>query len=130
MKPDPESQQMPKRSIKEDQAKSMTGRVKKLHSPPKPKKPSDTAHKQTATATATATGSTRHRPTGGTAASSDTGLRKPPVNIPMKDMSPEFKRLVVEELIRTGKARVVTRRRREAMAREEEEKRKKDQKKK
>ena len=47
----------------------------------------------------------------------------------MKDMSPEFKRLVVEELIRTGKARVVTRKGRETMAKEEE-KRKKDQKKK
>ena len=126
MKPDPERQQMPKRSIEEDQAKSMTGGVKKLHSPPKPKKPKDAACKQTATAT----GSTRHRPTGGRAASSDTVLRKPPVNITMKDMSPEFKRLVVEELIRTGKARVVTRRGRETMAREEEEKRKKDQKKK
>ena len=65
---------------------------------PKPKKPSDIAHKQTAIATATATAPTR-----GMAASSDTGLRKPPVNIPKKDTSPEFKRLVVEEPIRTGR---------------------------
>ena len=43
MKPDLETQQMPKRSIKDDQAKSMTGRVKPK---PKPKKPSDTASKQ------------------------------------------------------------------------------------
>ena len=42
----------------------------------------------------------------------------------MRDMSPEFKRLVVEELIRTGRARVVIRRGREAMAKEEEEKKK------
>ena len=48
----------------------------------------------------------------------------------MGDMSLEFKRLVVEELIRTGRARVVTRRGREAMAKEEEEKKKKGQKKK
>ena len=109
----------------------MTGGVKKakLLSPPKAKKPSntgkpsDTAHKQTATRPTVAKG-----PTGGRAVSSD--IKKPPVNIPMKDMSPEFKRLVVEELIRTGKARVVTRRGRETMAKEEEEERKKDQKKK
>ena len=30
-----------------------------------------------------------------------------PVNIPLSDVSPEFKRLVVTELIRTGKARVI-----------------------
>ena len=112
MKLDPESQQMPKRSIKDNRAKSMTGGMKKakIRSLPKPKKPSNTAYKQTAT------GSTGHRPTvvkGPTrvrAASSNIGLKKPPVNIPMKDMSPEFKKIVVEELIRTGKARVVTRR--------------------
>ena len=46
----------------------------------------------------------------------------------MGDMSPEFKRLVVDELIRTGRARVVRRKGREAMAREEKEK-KKEQKK-
>ena len=63
----------------------MTGRVKPK---PKSKKPSDTAHKQTAK------GPTRQTvakgPTGGRAASSDIGLRKAPVNIPMGDMSPEF----------------------------------------
>ena len=42
----------------------------------------------------------------------------------MRDMSPELKKLVVEELIRTGRARVVTRRGREAMVKEEEEKQK------
>ena len=95
----------------------MTGRVKPK---PKPKKPSGTASKETAkhhTGQTVAKDATRSR-----AASSDIVLKKAPVNIPMKDMSPEFKKLVVEELIRTGRARVVTRRRREAMAREEEEK--------
>ena len=101
----------------------MTGGVKPK---PKPKKPSDTARKQTAkcqTRLTVAKGATRGR-----AASSDIGLKKAPVNIPMKDMSSEFKRLVVEELIRTGRAKVVTRRGREAMAKEEEEKKKKGQK--
>ena len=90
---------------------------------PMPKKPSDTARKQTAK-TAKTGQTVAKGPTGGRAASSDIGLKKAPVNIPMKDMSPEFKRLVVEELIRTGRARVVTRRGREAMAKEEEEKKK------
>ena len=92
MKPDPECQQLPKRSIKDDWVKPMTGGVKKLRLPPKPKpkpkKPSDKPHKKTATATG---------PTRRTAASSNTGATKPPLNIPMKDMSPEFKRIVVEE---------------------------------
>ena len=121
MKLDPETNQMPKRSIKDERAKSMTGRVKPKPKP-KPKKPSNTVRKQTAkcqTRQTVAKGTTRGR-----AASSDIGLKKAPVNIPMRDMSPEFKRLVVEELIRTGRARVVTRRGREAMAKEEEEKKK------
>ena len=119
MKSDPEIRQMPKRSIKDDWAKSMTGGVKPK---PKPKKPSNTACKQTAklqTGQTVAKGAM-----GGTAASRDIGLKKAPVNIPMRDMSPEFKKLVVKELIRTGRARVVTRRGREAMAKEEEEKQK------
>ena len=45
MKPDREAQQMPKRSIRDDQAKAMIGGVKPK---PMPKKPSDTARKQTA----------------------------------------------------------------------------------
>ena len=75
----------------------MTGGVKPK---PKPKKPSNTASKQTAkhqTGQTVAKGAT-----GGRAASCDIGLKKAPVNIPMRDMSPEFKKLVVEELIRTG----------------------------
>ena len=67
----------------------MTGGVKPK---PMPKKPSDTACKQTAknhTRQTVAKG-----PTGGRAASSNIGLRKAPVNIAMGDMSPEFKRLV------------------------------------
>ena len=120
MKLDPETQQMPKRSIRDDRAKAMVGGVKPK---PMPKKPSDTARKQTAK-TAKTRQTIAKGPTRGRAASSDIGLKKAPVNIPMKDMSPEFKRLVVEELIRTGRARVVTRRGREAMAKEEEEKKK------
>ena len=102
MKPDLETQQMLKRSIRDDRAKAMIGGVKPK---PKPKKPSNTAHKQTAKTRQTiAKGST-----GGRAASSDIGQKRAPVNIPMKDMSPEFKKLFVEELIRTGRARIVTR---------------------
>ena len=60
----------------------MTGRVKPK---PMPKKPSDTACKQTAKSH---TGQTVAKvPTGGRAASSDIGLRKAPVNIPMGDIS-------------------------------------------
>ena len=119
MKPDPETQQMLKRSIRDDRANSMTGGVM---SKSMPKKPSDTARKQTAKSH---TGQTVAKgPTGGRAASSNIGLRKAPVNIPMGDMSPEFKRLVVDELIRIGRARVVRRKGREAMAREEKEKKK------
>ena len=89
MKPDPETHQMPKRSIKDERAKSMTGRVKPK---PKPKKPSITARKQTAkcqTRQTVTKGTTRGR-----AASSDIGLKKAPVYIPMRDMSPELKSLL------------------------------------
>ena len=122
MKPDLETQQILKRSIRDNRAKSMTGGVKPK---PMPKKPSNTACKQTAKSHTRQT--VVKGPTRGRAASSDIGLRKAPVNIPMGDMSPEFKRLVVDELIRTGRARVVRRKGREAMAREE--KKKKEQKK-
>ena len=122
MKPDLEAQQMPKRSIRDDRAKAMIGGVKPKPKP-MPKKPSNTARKQTVK-TAKTRQTVAKGPTRGRAASSDIGLKKAPVNIPMKDMSPEFKKLVVEELIRTGRARVVTRRGREAMAKEEEEKKK------
>ena len=70
MKPDPEMQQMPKRSIKDDRAKAMIGGVKPK---PKPKKPGDTARKQTAK-----TGQTVAKgPTGGRAASSNIGQKRP-----------------------------------------------------
>ena len=129
MKLDLETQQMLKRSIRDDRAKAMIGGVKPKPKPmPMPKKPSDTAHKQTAK-TAKTGQTVAKGPTGGRAASSDIGLKKAPVNIPMRDMSPEFKKLVVEELIRTGRARVVTRRGREAMAKEEKEKQKRQKKK-
>ena len=78
---------MPKRSIWEDKLKSMCGRrsIKKIKSPER-KKPSDTAPKATA---------------------SKPSKPSKPLNIPLSDVSPEFKRLVVTELIRSGKARVI-----------------------
>ena len=101
-------QQMPKRSIKDDRAKAMIGAVK-----PKPKKPS-----------------VAKGPTRGRAGSSDIAKKRAPVNIPMKDVSSELKKLVVEELIRTGRARIVKRKGREGMAEEEEEKKRRKQQKK
>ena len=55
--------------------------------------------------------------------SSDIG-GKAPLNIPLADMSPEFKTLVVDELIRTGKARVVRRRVRQTITKEQQQKEK------
>ena len=112
MKPDRETQQIPKWSRRDAFAKCMTSEVK----PKKPMKASsDTgACKQTVAKGPT---STRGR------ASSD--MKRVPLNIPMGDMSPEFKRLVVDELIHTGRARVVTRKGREAMAKEQKKEEKK-----
>ena len=59
MKPDPEMQQMPKRSIKDDRAKAMIGGVKPKPKP-KPKKPS-----------------VAKGPTGGRAGSSDIAQKRP-----------------------------------------------------
>ena len=105
MKPDPEMQQMPKRSIKADKAMAMIGGV--------PKKPS-----------------IAKGPTGGRAraGSSDIAKKGGPLNIPLKDVSSDFKRLVVEELIRTGRARIVKRKGREGMAEEEKKRRKQEKK--
>ena len=115
MKPDPETQQMPKQSRRDDLAKSMTSGVK----PKKPMKPMKASSNSDACKQTVAKGPTS---TGGRAASSD--MKRVPLNIPMGDMSPEFKRLVVDELIRTGRARVVTRKGREAMAKEQKKKEK------
>ena len=81
---------MSKRSIWEDKLKLMCGTrsIKRIKSPEKKKKPSDTAPKAA--------------PPKATASKPST-----PLNIPLSDVSPEFKRLVVSELIKTGKARVV-----------------------
>ena len=78
---------MPKRSIREDKLKSMCGTrsIKRIKSPEKKKKPSDTAPK----------------------AAPPKATASKPLNIPLKDVSPVFKRLVVTELIKTGKARVI-----------------------
>ena len=82
---------MPKRSIREDKLKSMcsTRSIKRIKSPEK-KKPSNTALKEAPPKAA---------PPKATASK--------PLNIPLSDVSPEFKRLVVTELIKTGKARVI-----------------------
>ena len=88
---------MPKRSIWDDELKSMCGRrsIKNIKSPEK-KKPSDTAPKE-APPKAAPPKVTASKPS------------KPstPLTIPLKDVSPEFKGLVVTELIKTGKARVI-----------------------
>ena len=113
MKPDPESQQMPKQSRADDLVKSMTRGVK----PMKPTKASsDIGVRKQEVA--------KRAPTS-TAGRTSSNIGKAPLNIPMADMSPEFKRLVVDELIRTGKARVVTRRSRQTMAKEQQKKEKK-----
>ena len=82
---DIKSRQMPKRSIWEDKLKSMcsTRSIKRIKSPEKKKKPSDTAPKVAPPKPST------------------------PLNIPLSDVSPEFKRLVVSELVKAGKARVI-----------------------
>ena len=64
---------MPKRSIRDDRAKAMIGGVKPK---PKPKKPSGTAHKQTAK-TAKTGQTVAKGPTRGRAASSDIGQKRP-----------------------------------------------------
>ena len=64
------------------------------------------------------TTSTAPRSSGGMT-SSDIAKGKA-VNIPMNEMSPDFKKLVVEELIRSGRARVVTRKGRVSMAKEQQ----------
>ena len=78
---------MLKRSIREDKLKLMCGTrsIKRIKSPEKKKKPSDTAPK----------------------APPPKATASKPMNIPLSDVSPEFKRLVVSELIKTGKARVI-----------------------
>ena len=89
---------MPKRSIWEDKLKSMCGTrsIKRIKSPEKKKKPSDTALKAAPPKAAPpkATASKPSKPS-------------TPLNIPLSDVSSEFKRLVVSELIKTGKARVI-----------------------
>ena len=113
MKPGPESQQMPKQSRVDDLAKSMTRGVK-------PKKPtkvlSDIGVRKQKVAKRAPTS------TGGRTSSNIGG--KAPLNIPMVDMSLEFKRLVVDELIRIGKAMVITRRGRQTIAKEQHQKEK------
>ena len=76
---------MPKRSCQEDKLRLISGTtsMKRIKSPEK-KKSSDTAPKQAPKATASKA-----------------------LNIPLSEVSPEFKRLVVSELVKSGKARVI-----------------------
>ena len=73
-----------------------TRAIKKIKSPEKKEKPSNTAPKATALAAAApkATASKPSKPS-------------KPLNIPHSDVSPELKRLVVTELIKSGKARII-----------------------
>ena len=82
---------MPKRSIWDDKLKSMssTTSTKRIKSLEKKKKPSNTAPKATASAAA------------------PKAIASKPLNIPLSDVSPELKRLVVTELIKSGKARII-----------------------
>ena len=84
---------MPKRSIREDKLKLMCGTrsIKKIQSPEKKKKPSNTAPKAVPPK----------------AKASKPSKPSKPLNIPLSDVSPEFKRLVVSELVKSGKARVI-----------------------
>ena len=106
MKPNPESLQMPKQSRVDERAKLMSGGSTKKSAMKKVS--SDTAKpKQKAP-----------RSSGGVT-SSDIAKGKT-VNIHMKELSPGFKQLIVEELIRSARARVVTRKGRASMAKEQQ----------
>ena len=87
IKPDPDEQQMPKRSQsrKEERARSMVGGRKTTAS-------SDMAQQ----APKRATGGQ------GKAVSTDTGTRKggKPITIPLTDVSPELKAILVREMIK------------------------------
>ena len=77
-----------------------TRSIKRIKSPEKKKKPSDTAPKAAPPKAAPPKAAPpKAAPPKATASKS--------VNIPLSDVSPEFKRLVVSELIKTGKARVI-----------------------
>ena len=90
-KPDPDKQQMPKqsRSHQEERASSMMGAQNV-------KPPKETAPK---------------RATGGQGkdVSSDTGAQKggKPITIPLSDVSPELKAILVQGMIKGGRAKVV-----------------------
>ena len=91
IKPDPDEQQMPKRSrtCQEERARSMMG-ARNV------KPPKETAPK---------------RATGGQGkdVSSNTGAQKggKPMTIPLSDVSPELKAILVQGMIKGGRAKVV-----------------------
>ena len=86
---------MPKRSRKEDREKAMVGGRSK----PKPKS-SDTAKSTRPT-------STKGKGTAGTAGKPTDTVKAKSIDIPLSECSAEFKKFVVTELVKTGKARVV-----------------------
>ena len=102
---------MPKRSIQEDKLKSMCGTrsIKRIKSPEKKKKPSDTAPKAAPPKAAPP----KAAPPKATA--SKPSKPSTPLNIPLSDVSPEFKRLVVSELVKAGKARVISGKKKDMM---------------
>ena len=91
IKPDPDKQQMPKqsRTRQEEWARSMMG-ARNVKAPKK-------------TAPKRATGGQ------GKDVSSDTGARKggKPITIPLSDVSPELRAILVKEMIKGGRAKVV-----------------------
>ena len=95
IKPDPNEQQMPKqsRSHQEEQARSMVG-VRKL----KPAKETAASSNMAQRAPKRATGGQ------GKAVSSNTGAGRggKPITIPLSDVSPELKAILVKEMIKGG----------------------------
>ena len=76
----------------------MCGRRSIKKSSEKEKKPSSTAPKAPAAA-----------------AAAPKAIASKPLNIPLSDVFPEFKRLVVTELIKSGKARVIKSKKKDIM---------------
>ena len=95
IKPDPNEQQMPKRSQSRqaEQARSMMGVQN-----PKPAKEKAASSNMAQQAPKRATGGQ------GKAVSSDTGTRRggKPITIPLSDVSPELKAILVKEMIKGG----------------------------
>ena len=90
-----ESTEMPKRSRKEDREKAMVGGTSK-------QKSSDTAKSTRPTST-----KGKGKGTAGTVGKPTNTVKAKSIDIPLSECSAEFKKFVVTELVKTGKARVV-----------------------